>query len=341
MSDQTKATPSSNPTVVDDPYKRLEITRNPNGSLTRNPNRFPNTSATPDPDPTVPVLSKDVTINQTTHTWARVFLPRQKPLDTNKFPLIVYYHAGGFIHCSAASTIFHVFCSNMALELQAIVVSVDYRLAPEHRLPAAYDDAIEALLWIKTTQEEWLTQYANFTTCFVMGSSSGANIAYHAGIRVAEEADGLRPWKIRGLILHQPFFGGSVKVESELRLVNDPVLPPGVGDLMWELALPIGVDRDHEYCNPTTTKGTNLMEKLAAVGWKVLVTGCDGDPLIDRQVELVKSMEEKGVKVVSHFRMGDHHGVDFMQPDKANALFLVLKDFIASATSVTINANVE
>ncbi|XVF09739.1 hypothetical protein REPUB_Repub07fG0121500 [Reevesia pubescens] len=341
MSGQTQTTASSNPIIVDDPYKRLEITLNPDGSLTRNPNRYPNTLATPDPNQPFPVLSKDITINQSNNTWARIFLPRQQALDStssdaNKLPLIVYYHAGGFIQCSAASTTFHVFCSNMALELQAIIVSVDYRLAPEHRLPAAYDDAMEALHWIKTIQEEWLKKYADFATCFIMGSSSGGNIVYHAGLRAAKEGDDLEPLKIRGLILHQPFFGGSQPVESELRLVNDPVLPRGVSDLQWELALPTGADRDHEYCNPTAGKGSKLLEKLVSVGWRMLVTGCDGDPLIDRQVGLVKLMEEKGVKVVSHFRAGDHHAVDFMQPAKATTLFLVLKDFILSASSASI-----
>ncbi|XVE81031.1 hypothetical protein DITRI_Ditri15bG0030300 [Diplodiscus trichospermus] len=266
---------SSDPIIVDDPYKRLEITLNPDGSLTRNAN-------------------------------------------------------------SAASTIFHVFCSNMALELQAIIVSVDYRLAPEHRLPAAYDDAMEALHWIKTTQEEWLKRYADFATCFLMGTSSGGNMAYQAGLRAAKEADDLKPLKIQGLILHQPFFGGYEKVESELRLVNDPILAPGVSDLLWELALPIGADSDHEYCNPAAGEGPKHLEKLASVGWRVLVTGCDGDPLIDRQVGVVKLMEEKGVKVVSHFSAGDHHGVDIMKPAKAKGLFLVLKDFISSASAATL-----
>ncbi|XP_007038525.2 PREDICTED: uncharacterized protein LOC18605456 [Theobroma cacao] len=331
MSSQT-ASPS-NPTIVDDPYKRLEIILNSDGSLTRNPDRYPNTSATPDPKQPIPVLSKDITINQSNNIWARIFLPRQALHTSSKLPLIVYYHAGGFIHCSAASTIFHVFCSNMALELQAIIVSVDYRLAPENRLPAAYDDAMEALHWVKTTPEDWLKRCADLANCFLMGSSSGANIAYRAGLRSAEEADDREALKIRGLILHQPFFGGSEKVESELRLVNDPILPPGVSDLMWELALPIGADRDHAYCNPAAGKTSKVLDKLVSVGWMVLVTGCDGDPLIDRQVGLVKLMEEKGMKVVSEFRAGDHHGVDFMQPAKARALFLVLKEFILSASA--------
>lgn len=213
----------------------------------------------------------------------------------------------------------------MALELQAVIVSVDYRLAPENRLPAAYGDAMEALHWIRTTQEEWLIRYADFGTCFLMGSSSGGNLAYRTGLRAADD---LEPLKIRGLILHQPFFGGSRKVESELRLVNDPVLFPGVSDLMWGLALPIGADLDHEYCNPTADKGSKVLDKVVSVGWRVLVTGCDGDPLIDRQIGLVKLMEEKGVKVVSKFGAGGHHGVDFMKPAKAQALFLVIKEFI-------------
>ncbi|XVF50736.1 hypothetical protein PTKIN_Ptkin04bG0126900 [Pterospermum kingtungense] len=161
------------------------------------------------------------------------------PTGAKKLPLIAYYLPRGFINCSAASTIFHVFCSKMALELQAIIVSVDYRLAPENQLPEAYDDAMEALHWIKTTQEEWLKQYADFATCFLMRLSSGGNIVYHTGLRAADDPNQL---KIRGLILHQPFFGGSQKVESNLRFVNDPILPPGVSDLLWGLALPIGAN---------------------------------------------------------------------------------------------------
>ncbi|KAL4604300.1 hypothetical protein ACB092_10G183600 [Castanea dentata] len=98
-----------------------------------------------------------------------------------------------------------------------------------HRLPAAYDDAVETLHLIKTNQDEWITKYADFSNTFIMGTSAGGNVAYHAGLR---------------------------RTESELRLVNDPVLPLFVNDLMWELSLQIGVDLDHEYCNPTVGGGS-------------------------------------------------------------------------------------
>ncbi|KAL4604296.1 hypothetical protein ACB092_10G183200 [Castanea dentata] len=187
-----------------------------------------------------------------------------------------------------------------------------------HRFPTAYDDAVEKVHLIKNNQDEWLTKYADFSNTFIMGNSAGGNVAYHARLRII----------IEGLILHQPFFGGTQRTESELRLVNDPVLPLFVNDLMWELSLPIGVDRDHEYCNPTVGGGSQRLEKIRLLGWRVLVIDCKGDPLIDRQIELVKMMEEKGLVVSSHFDEGGHHGVDLQDLSRAKALHGVLKNFM-------------
>ncbi|XWS27535.1 hypothetical protein CRYUN_Cryun26dG0124100 [Craigia yunnanensis] len=278
---------------ITDPYQYLQISLNPDGTLTRSSGAFPRTSTTPHSNiSTATVLSKDILINQANNSWARIFLPKQvlvDPISANKLPLLVYFHGGGFILGSPDLTMFHEFCSNIASELPVIVLSASYRLAPEHRLPAAYDAGIEALHWIKTIQDDWLRDYADYSNCFLMGSSAGGNMAYHVGLRAAQEIDNLSPLTIRGLILHQPFFGGVQRTESELRLVNDLFFPPCVSDLMWELSLPIGVDCDHMYCNPTVGGDfITISEKIQRLGWRVLVTGCDGDQMIDRQMELVK-----------------------------------------------------
>lgn len=61
----------------------------------------------------------------------------------------------------------------------------------------------------------------------------------------------LEPLVIRGLILHHPFSGGFRRTKSEVRLFNNPSTLVNGADLLWELALPAGADRDHECCNPT------------------------------------------------------------------------------------------
>ncbi|GMJ13548.1 carboxyesterase 20 [Hibiscus trionum] len=321
---------------ITDPFEYLQVVVNPDGTLTRNFDRFSSVEPTPnDPQNQTPVLSKDVPINPSNNTWARIFLPREaldrsSPPNSKKLPLIVYFHGGGFILLSANMVIFHNYCCDLANTLPAVVVSFDYRLAPEHRLPAAYEDGVEALHWIKTSEEEWLREYADFSNCFLMGSSAGGNIAYHVGLRAAGEVQELEPLKIKGLVLHQPFFGGNQRSASELRLMNDPVLPPIVSDVMWDLALPSGVDRDHEYSNPTVGGGSEEVEKVKVVGWRVLVNGCDGDPLVDRQMGLAELMEGKGVQVVRNFRVGGFHGEEDFDRSKAHAMHMVLKHFIAS-----------
>ena len=217
----------------------------------------------------------------------------------------------------------------MAAEVGAVVISVDYRLAPEHRLPAAYEDGVEALEWISTGGEAWVSKYADVSRCFLMGSSAGANLVYFAGLRVADSVADLEPLKIRGMILHHPFFGGTQRSGSEVRLEYDGVLSLCSTDAMWELALPKGVDRDHEYSNPMASKGSEHCSKIREVGWKFLVTGCDGDLLYDRQVEFVDTLKRNGIEVLGEFEKGGYHAIELFESSKAKAMFSFVKNFMA------------
>ncbi|MED6186836.1 hypothetical protein PIB30_070546 [Stylosanthes scabra] len=311
--------------------QHMKIVKKPDGTVTLL--RKPEPGSLPQSDPTlsITVLSKDHTINPHNNTWLRLFLPKQTITDNNsKLPLIVFFHASGFVTSSAASTLFHDFCEKIAEDAAAVVASVEYRLAPEHRLPAAYDDAVEALHWIKASKEEWLTKHVDYSRCYLMGNSAGATIAYYAGLRVAAgEAGDLEPLKIQGLILRHPYIGGTKRSESELRLENDAVLPLSLSDMMWELALPFGADRDHEYCNLTGMDDWRV-EKVRDQGWRVMVSGSGGDPLVDRDRELVKLLEEKGVCVVSEFENEGSHCIELTDPNKAKSLIRLVKHFISS-----------
>ncbi|XP_073147389.1 carboxylesterase 20-like [Henckelia pumila] len=292
-----------------DPYGYVGIVKNSDGSITRATDFFQSSPACSEPN--LPVISKDIPINPARNTWARLYLPKQY-CDSNpkvKIPLLVYYHGGGFVIGSAAYSKLHDFTSDLACYIPAIVVSVEYRLAPEHRLPAAYDDGIEALHWIRTAKVEWLTEFADFSRCFLMGESAGGNLTYHVGLRAASCGGDLSPLKIRGLVLQQPYFGGVKRTESEVRLAKDEILPIAVNDITWEMALPLGVDRDHKYSNPRVDVEAEAFEKMKG------------------QKDLVRLLEEYGVQVVGRFDEGGCHGIDLFDKSRSKIVAHFLADF--------------
>ncbi|KAJ4887753.1 putative carboxylesterase 120 [Raphanus sativus] len=257
---------------------------------------------TPEPSPQIPVVSKDITVNLSKSKMMRLYVPTAAPnggVSPKKLPLVVYYHCGGFTAGSIKLDLDHNLCNIMAWKLKAMVASASYRLAPEHRLPAAYLDGVDAVEWIKYSDDEWIKSYADLSNVYLMGTGSGGNLAYNAGIRAAN----LAPLRIRGLFLNQPLFGSEERCESEVNA--DPPSILNSVDAHWKLCLPVGANRDHEYSNPTVGDGPDIMEVMGQRGWKVVVSGVEGDPLVDRHRNVAKLMKEKGVDVVEHFTDGD------------------------------------
>ncbi len=104
---------------------------------------------------------------------ARVYEPVDDPPGT-----VVYYHGGGFV-VGLSSTSYAV-CRALAVQSGCRVVSVDYRLAPEHRFPVAYEDAYAALLWVAEN-------LANGKPIAVAGDSAGGNLAAAVALRARDE----------------------------------------------------------------------------------------------------------------------------------------------------------
>lgn len=167
-------------------------------------------------DPRTGVTSKDVVISLETGVSIRLYCPTLPPTTNQKLPLFVYFHGGGFMCGSTADPNYHNLMNKVVAEAKVIVVSVDYRRAPEHPLPTAYDDSWAALQWVVAHAksgggrgggtEDWLKENVDFDRLFIGGDSAGANIAHHTAMRVGAtgQGDGL---KILGMILIHPFFG--------------------------------------------------------------------------------------------------------------------------------------
>ena len=105
----------------------------------------------------------------------RVYKPkkRSKTLPKTGFaPGLVYYHGGGWVIGDLDSH--DVACRQIAIEAGMIVTAVDYRLAPEHKFPAAVDDAIAATQWIAANAAKL---GIDADRLFVGGDSAGGNLA--------------------------------------------------------------------------------------------------------------------------------------------------------------------
>ncbi|KAM3275753.1 hypothetical protein ACQJBY_044243 [Aegilops geniculata] len=174
----------------------------------------------PGTDAATGVTSKDVVIDAGTGLAARLFLPKSVP-ESQKLPVIVYFHGGAYVAESAFSLRYTSYVNALVAAARVVAVSVEYRLAPEHPLPAAYDDAWAALRWTATScvsagleTEPWLADHGDPTRIFVAGNSSGGNMAHNVVMRAGQ--GGLRGGaRVEGVVLLHPLFLGKAPVPSE------------------------------------------------------------------------------------------------------------------------------
>jgi acetyl esterase len=114
---------------------------------------------------------------------ARLYMPPNRECARDgRLPILVYYHGGGWTLGSIAT--YDSLCRGLARGSGALVVSVDYRLAPEHPFPAALEDAHLALWWVARNAE---LLGADMRRLGVAGDSAGGNLATVAALRARNE----------------------------------------------------------------------------------------------------------------------------------------------------------
>ncbi|KAJ8774608.1 hypothetical protein K2173_017054 [Erythroxylum novogranatense] len=270
------------------------------------------------------VTSLDMVVDKFTGIWARIYFPTLSKL---KLPLIVYFHGGGFCVGSAAWICYHEFLSKLASKTGCLIISVDYRLAPENTLPTAYEDGVKALMWLRQQALSggggW-SEKCDFSKVFLAGDSAGANIAYNAATRqtcdTSSESLTLKPLTLSGIILIQPFFGGETRSDSEKYTALQPsrsALSLPASDTYWRLALPCGANRDHPWCNPLA-KGSTKMEDLKLFRFMVCVS--DMDILKDRNLEFVDAMVNAGNRVEHVVHEGVGHAFQVLSKSKLSQI---------------------
>nr|DAD33629.1 TPA_asm: hypothetical protein HUJ06_012480 [Nelumbo nucifera] len=223
------------------------------------------------------VSSKDVLISSESAVSARLFLPKLT-CNRQKLPVLVYFHGGAFCIESAFSFLFHRYLNILVNEANVVAVSVEYRRAPEHLLPAAYEDCWAALEWVSShsvgrgaNYEPWLTDYADFDRIFLGGDSAGGNIVHNVAMRAGSQSlpHNIR---VRGAFLVHPYFWGSEPIGSESM---EDHTPNSLANRVWLFVCPssaAGVD--DPMINPMSP-GAPRLSKLGCSRLLVCVAGKD------------------------------------------------------------------
>ncbi|XP_022861638.1 2-hydroxyisoflavanone dehydratase-like [Olea europaea var. sylvestris] len=290
----------------------------------------PHVPPSPD-DPATGVASKGLNISPVLQ--ARLYLPKLTE-PNQKLPVLVYYHAGAFCLESAFSFLDQRYINILAAEANALIVSVEYRLAPENPLPIAYEDSWTALQWVAShltenpgiEKEPWLTEHGNFSKIYIGGDSAGGNIVHNILLRAgAEPLPG--DVKIVGGFLSHPYFWGSKPLGSEIKEEIEQSLLYKIWLFVYP-SVPGGID--NAMINPFVEDAPSLSGLGCS---RLLVCLAEKDPLTSRGILYVETVKKSGwngeVEMVEV--EGEDHCFHVLNPEteKAKDLIKRLASFIS------------
>ncbi len=203
-----------------------------------------------------------------------------RPASPGPHPVVVYYHGGGWVLGSADSD--DPLCRDLCARSDALIVSVDYRHAPEARFPAAVDDAFAALTWVAESAEELGGLPGQLA---VAGWSAGGNLAAVV-CQLARDAGGPA---ISGQLLLTPVTDADLDRASYRENGDGYVLTAALMRWFW----------DH-YTDPSQRTDPRVAplraDNLAGLPPAFIVTA-EFDPLRDEGIAYADALADAGVPV--------------------------------------------
>lgn len=205
-------------------------------------------------------------------------------------PVILFFHGGGFVLCGVATH--DALCRDLALQSGAVVVSVDYRLAPETPFPGPIEDCHAALAWVAA---EATTLGVDGSRVAVCGDSAGGNLAIATAL-VARE----RGPRLAYMGLLYPMIDPACGYPSVAALAEGPVLSREILHWFWDQYL--GSKRD-----APGPLGAMMTADLADLPPASVLTA-EYDPLCDEGEAFAGALRAAGNPTVSRRYLGMAHG---------------------------------
>ncbi|MYH68007.1 MAG: alpha/beta hydrolase, partial [Dehalococcoidia bacterium] len=229
-----------------------------------------------------------------------------RPTEAGNHSLLVWYHGGGWVIGDLDGA--DVTCRELAAKSGSVVVSVDYRLAPEHRYPAAHEDCYAATVWAAENAAEL---GADASKLAVGGDSAGGNLAAVVSLRARDE-DGPA---IRFQLLVYPVTDHDYGTDSYRDNADGYLLTRDGMEWFWNHYLGPDGDGSHPHASPLRA------EDLSGLPPAHVITA-EYDPLRDEGEAYAKRLQEAGVDVTQTRYAGQIHafyGMHGVLDDATNA----------------------
>ena len=201
------------------------------------------------------------------------------PATAGPLPILVNYHGGGWVIGDLDTS--DAACRDMANGIGCIVVSVDYRMAPEHLFPAAVDDSYDALCWIAANAHE----LGGDGRVLVGGESAGGNLA---AVMCLKSRDDNGP-AITAQILLYPVVDADLTRDSYRRNGEGYLLSTTTMRWFWDTYCPPD-KRTHPYASP--------LRAISHTGLPpAVIATAEFDPLCDEGAAYAGTLAAAGVGV--------------------------------------------
>ena len=218
------------------------------------------------------------------------------PKADSPYPLVVFFHGSGFVLCSLDTH--DGMCRNLCAGADCVVVSIDYRLAPEHKFPAGLDDCVAATRWAIEHAREFGADPARTV---VAGDSAGGNLAAATALRLRDEnGPALRSQLLIYPVTdyHTPGTPSYAENAEGYGLTRDTM------KWFWGHYVTDAADAANPYASPL--RAADLRGLPPA-----LVQTAEYDPLRDEGELYAAQLRETGVPVVLSRWAGMNHGFLF------------------------------
>ncbi len=207
-------------------------------------------------------------------------------------PGLVYFHGGGWVIGSIETH--DALCRSLAHEAGVVVVSVDYRLAPENPYPAAVDDAYEALVWVAAHAAELGIDASRIA---VGGDSAGGNLAAVCALRARDRGTPSLAFQL----LIYPITDCDLDTRSYLQNAQGYMLTRDAMAWFWNHYVPDPASRLEPNASPLRAPDLSGLPPA-------LVISAEYDPLCDEAEAYASRLAEAGVSVKLTRYNGMIHG---------------------------------